>query len=201
MDAQETQPAAESGKNTGRKVVATALVLGLIGILAGLGTWSAFSDTTTNDDNDFQSGTVEIGDDDDGAAMFDVSDMAPGETEKQCIKVSYTGSLGASVKLYGATTGTGLDQYLDLKVTRGTNTSPFSSCANFSADAGGGVLFNDTLEAYPDGYAAGITDPTASWTNPESHAYEFEVTLQSGAPNAAQGLDADQQFTWEARSN
>jgi hypothetical protein len=36
-----------------------------------------------------------------------------------CITVSCTGSLAPVVRLYGAATGTGLDVYLDLKVTRG----------------------------------------------------------------------------------
>ena len=46
----------------------------------------------------------------------------PGNTDTGCIKVSYAGSLASEVRLYGTTSGTGLDAYLDLTVTRGTYT-------------------------------------------------------------------------------
>jgi hypothetical protein len=36
------------GRGTTRKVLATALVLGLIGVVAGLVTWSVFSGTTSD---------------------------------------------------------------------------------------------------------------------------------------------------------
>jgi predicted ribosomally synthesized peptide with SipW-like signal peptide len=198
-------------RGTGRKLLQTSLVLGLIGIVAGLGTWSAFSDTTSNDDNTFTGGTVTIDDDDGGGSspMFTLSAMAPGATDSGCIKVTYTGTLASSVRLYGATSGTGLDQYLDLKVTRGTSTGSFDGCGSFSADStdyigqGAGVIYNGTLQGFPDNYAAGLVDPTSGspevWTNPETHAYKFQVTLQDNS--AAQGKNATQQFTWEARNN
>jgi predicted ribosomally synthesized peptide with SipW-like signal peptide len=195
--------------STGRKLLKTGVVLGLVGILAGLGTWSAFSDTTTNDGNQFTSGTVVIDDDDGGSAIFNLSGMKPSDTDSGCIKVTYTGSLASTVRLYGSTTGSGLDQYLDLKVTRGTSSGSFDSCTGFTADGtdyigqGAGVVYNGTLQGFPDSYGAGLVDPTSgspeTWTNPETHAYKFQVTLQDNS--AAQGKNATQQFTWEARNN
>lgn len=207
----DTQSAAAPAKRgTGGKLLRTAVVLGLIGVAAGLGTWSAFSSTTSNDNNQFTSGTVTLGDDDGGStAMFNLGSMRPGDTDTGCIKVSYTGSLNATVRLYGTTTGTGLDQYLDLKVTRGSSSSSFDSCTGFTADStdyigqGAGVVYNGTLQGYPDTYAAGLVDPTSgspeTWTNPETHAYKFQVTLQDNSN--AQGKNATQQFTWEARDS
>ena len=64
----------------------------------------------------------------------------------------------APCSLHGTTTGTGLDAYLDLKVTRGTyspSTPAFKSCTNFQPDgtnyigAGNGVIYNGTLQGYP----------------------------------------------------
>lgn len=197
-------------RDTGRKLLQTLVVLGLIGIVAGIGTWSAFSDTTSNDNNTFAAGTVTITDDDGGSTpIFNLSGMAPATTDSGCIKVTYTGSLASSVRLYGATSGTGLDQYLDLKVTRGTSSGTFDGCGTFSADGtdylgqGAGVVYNGTLQGFPDNYAAGLVDPTSGspevWTNPETHAYKFQVTLQDNT--GAQGKNATQQFTWEARNN
>jgi hypothetical protein len=201
------------------------LAVALLGPAAAIGTWSAFSAVTSNPGNTFEAGTVILCDNDtgspcvDGTSMFTMNALVPGSTEAACIKVTYTGSLTSNVRLYGATTVTGLDQYLDLKVTRGTYTpsdSGFDSCANFSADstnyigAGPGVIYNSTLQGYADDFSGGLVDPSncgtppcaaEAWTNlPESHVYKLEITLPSSAPNAAQGKTATQTFTWEARN-
>jgi hypothetical protein len=151
-----------------------------------------------------------LADNDAGSAMFTMDHMVPGDTEAGCITVTYGGSVGAQVRLYGSTAGTGLDRYLDLQVSRGTNvpTDPgFDSCASFVPDgtnyigAGPGVVYSGTLQAFADSHATGLVDPIAGspevWSNPESHVYRFEVTLQD--TDAAQGLTATQVFIWEAR--
>jgi predicted ribosomally synthesized peptide with SipW-like signal peptide len=192
----------------GTKLALTMLILALLGAVVGVGTWSAFSDTTENEDNDFATGTVIITDDDGGSAMLVLADAKPGDSDTSCIKVTYTGTLSATVRLYGTTTGSGLDPYLDLTVTRGTKASAFDSCADFVADStdyngdGPGVIFDGTLQGYPDGYATGIVDPTSgspeTWTTSETHSYMFVITVQDD-PNA-QGLSANQTFTWEAQN-
>jgi predicted ribosomally synthesized peptide with SipW-like signal peptide len=191
------------------KIGLSLLVLALIGVVVGVGTWSAFSATTQNSGNAFSAGTVILADDDSGSAMLSLANAKPGDSDASCIVVTYTGSLAASVRLYGATAGTGLDQYLDLTVTRGSKSSAFHGCGDFVPDgsnyigAGNGVIYSGTLQGYPDSYGAGIVDPTPgspeSWTNPESHAYKFVVTVQND--NNAQGLNATQTFTWEARNS
>lgn len=204
------KPALTTG-GTARKLLLTSLVLGLIGVVAGIGTWSAFSATTSNDGNSFASGTVAIGDDDANGAIFNLAAMEPGATDFGCLVVTYTGSLDANVRMYGVTGGSGLDAYLDLKVTRGTKSSgAFDDCTNFTADVtnytgnGAGVVYLGTLQAYPDSWAAGLQDaPGAleSWATSEAHAYRIDITLQSAAPVGAQGKSATQQFTWEAQNS
>lgn len=154
-------------------------------------------------------GTVDINDNDAGAAALVQSNVAPGASDMACIVVSYQGTLPASVRLYGTTTGTGLDQHLALTVTRGTGAGSFDSCTGFVPDAadyvgaGPGVVYSGTLHGWADNYAAGLVDPVPSspetWTNGESHTYRFTLSLPPGAPDAAQGLTAGQTFIWEAR--
>jgi predicted ribosomally synthesized peptide with SipW-like signal peptide len=196
------------GRRLHHKLLGSMVVLGLVGVVAGVGTWSAFSATTSNSNNQFTAGTVTIGDDDANGAIFTMSGMKPGSTDTGCIAVTYTGNLAANVTMYGTTTGGGLDPYIDVVITRGTIASPsFDSCTGFSADAGNyigagaGVVYSGTLQAYPDNFAAGFLDApsaTESWTNNETHVYKIQVTLQDN--NAAKGLDATQTFTWEARN-
>lgn len=190
------------------------LVVGLLTLVAasaGSVTWAAFTATTQNDGSQVQAGSVSLGDNDNDASMMSMSGGLPGTTRNGCIKVTYNGSLPSGVRLYGTTTGTGLDQYLDLTVTRGTFNSPepaFASCTNFQADgtnyigAGQGVIYNGTLQAFPDTYATGIVDPVSgspeSWTAGEVHVYRFDVTVQSNIDG--EGLTAMQEFAWEARN-
>src|SRR6058998_1719961 len=96
------------------KLGLSLLVLALIGVAVGVGTWSAFSATTQNSGNSFSAGTVILSDDDSGSAMLSLANAKPGDSDTSCIVVTYTGSLAATVRLYGTTTGTGLDQYLDM---------------------------------------------------------------------------------------
>jgi hypothetical protein len=193
-------------RGRGMKVGVTLVVLLLTGILSAP-TWSAFSGTTANPGNTFAAGTVELQDDDSGTAMFSMN-MGPGDSVSKCITVRYIGSLDAHVRLYGTTTGSGLDAELQLTVTRGTAADPYSSCAGFTEDAsdylglGAGVIFSGTLRDWADSQPTGLDDPWAgageTWTTGEEHGYRFTVGLPAEATNGA-GLNATQSFTWEAR--
>ena len=136
--------------------------------------------------------------------MFNFANQRPGVTATSCIKVLYTGTLSASVKLYGTVTGT-LGPYVNLVVTRGTDSTPsFSGCSNFTPDPtsyigqGAGVVYSGTLAGYPAAYASAVSDPNSSWTAGSSSSYQFAVSIASN--DAAQGLSATAGFTWEARS-
>jgi hypothetical protein len=147
-------------------------------------------------------------DDDYGSGMLTLSNAGPGDTDQGCMRVTYAGSLAQTVRLYGSTSGTGLDQFLELTVVRGTLSGTSASCAGFSPDltdyvgAGPGVIFQDSLDELPDDYEDGLVDPVEgseeTWTNGESHAYQFVVTVRDD--NGAQGLSAGQSFVWEARA-
>ena len=186
-------------------------VLALLVPAAGGITFAAYTATNDNTGNVVGSGTVKLSNNGDGSSMLSLSAALPGATTSACIKVTYDGSLPATVRLHGTTTGSGLDAYLDLKITRGTyspSDPAFKSCTSFQADganyigAGNGVIYNGTLQAFPDDYASGLVDPQSgspeSWTTGEPHVYKIEATLQSNF--AAQNKDATQAFKWEARN-
>jgi hypothetical protein len=189
---------------------------GLIAVVAVLAsgalvlsaTNAAFTATTTNPGNTYAAGTVTLTDNDAGSAMFTPSNLKPGDSYSSCITVSYTGSLPSLVKLYGTTGGTGLAGYLDLTITRGTISSGgFGDCTNFTPDApnylgqGAGVIYSNTLANVPTSVGTGVDDPHSAsvpeaWTANEAHAYKFTATLQD--TNAAQGLTATEDLTWQA---
>jgi hypothetical protein len=186
-------------------------VLALLALAAGGVTFAAFRATSANGGDIVEAGSVRLSDNGDGSNIVSLSGAVPGNTTSACIKVTYDGSIPSTVRLHGTTTGTGLDAYLDLKVTRGTytpSTPAFKSCTNFQPDAsnyvgaGNGVIYNGTLQGFPDDYVSGLVDPLSgtpeSWTTGESHVYRLDVTLQSNF--GAQGKTAAQVFRWEARN-
>jgi len=179
----------------------------LVVVSAGGGTYAAFTATTDNTANTISSGTVAIQDDDSGGVLMSLSNAVPNDQATGCVKITYTGSLGSTIRLYGTVSGA-LAPYLTLTVTRGTQASPaFPACTGFSADAtnyigqGAGVVFRGALSTYPSTYAAGAVDPTAgtpeTWTTSELRTYHFNVVLQNDA--AAANKSASAGFTWEAR--
>src|SRR5919199_6819365 len=176
---------------TRTKIAASAAIVAVLAVAAGLATWAAFSSAQSNDGNSFAAGSVSIGDNDAGGAVLSLASAGPGDTDTGCIVVTYTGSLASTVRLYGQTAGTGLDAYLNLRVTRGSIAAPsFRSCTGFAADStdylgsGAGVIYDGTLQGFPDTSATGLQDPPGvptTWAQNEAHAYKFEVTVQNNA--------------------
>lgn len=192
---------------TTTKVLLTALCVGALGSLAAMGVFGAFSATTSNAGNTITAGTVSIADNDAGAAMYSISNAKPGESVSKCIKVTYTGSLDADVHIYTTSTIGALGQYVELTITPGSQTTPsFPSCTGFVADSGG-ALYSGTLANFAtakNSYANGVVDYPGTgtkWAANESVVYQVTATLQSSAPEAAQGATTGAHtFTWEARN-
>src|SRR5687768_9296799 len=112
----ERKPVRRRGSRLLRGLAVVSLFAAL---LPSSSTFSAFSFTTPNRRTGGTAGTVALTDNDSGTAMFSMSNAKPGATDSGCITVTSTGTLPSLVKLYGTTTGTGLDAFLTLVVTRG----------------------------------------------------------------------------------
>jgi len=180
------------------KVVMTALVIGLAGALGGFGIFAAFSSTTTNPGNSFAAGTVTLSDNDGGTALFNASNQKPGDNDR-CIKVTYSGTLDAAVKLYSsAITGDG--SAFNLTVTEGSG-DVTADCTGFTAgtDVYTGTLADfDAHSAWASGLALD-SGGDATWVTNDAVSYRFRITVPDD--NAAQG-DAVDPFTltWEAQN-
>lgn len=199
--------------NTNRKLLASLLVVGAIGSIAFSGTYSAFTATTSNSGNSFEAGTVSIVDDSGAAtAMFpSLTAQLPGAAVSKCIRVKYTGSLAASVKLSvssGITSGdkyttqveravggTGLTDHVNRNCTGfgagGTTTTGFAT-----ADIG---TFPTTYGAGMDGKAAG-----AAWAQNDWVDYRFTITTKDDPTENAHtttNSTGSFAFTWKAQSN
>ncbi len=173
-----------------KKVLRTILVAGVLSALAALATFSAFSSQTDNPGNNVTAGTVALTDNDGGSASFSMSNAKPGDASTPfCVRVAYSGSLDADVKLYTTAAVGPLAPDVNLKIETGSQGTPNTNCSGFSADS---TLFNSTLNTFPTSYGSGILDSgpgsATKWVNTDAVVYRVTATLSAGAPDAAQGL-------------
>ena len=186
-------------KKTGLTLGAFALTVGVAGMLA---TFGAFSSTTDNPGNSFAAGTVAIGDNDGSSALYNLSNQKPGVQTDRCVRVTYTGSLDSTVKLYASAVTAG-GQYVDLAIASGTGTQ--ANCSDFTADVSGSSVYSGTLKSFADTYgtyANGLADNPLSatkWQQNDAVTYRFRVSVQDD--NSAQGATSGtHSFTWEAQN-
>lgn len=190
------------------KILRTLLVLGVVALIAGAGVFSAFSSQTDNPGNVVTAGTVALADNDAGAALYSITAAKPGDSKTSCIKVTYTGSLNSTVKIYTPSTIGELGPSVTLKIEPGTQATPtFPSCEGFTPDSGG-ALFEGTLAAFAaerNSFANGLTDfpgtSATKWVTNDSVVYRVTATLSAAAADSAQGKTTGTHILrWEAQN-
>lgn len=192
------------------KLAATIAVLVVGALLIGAATWSNLNATATNPSNSIKTGTVQLTSGSFTAPVISLTSAKPGAVSTGCIQIINSGTLSVQMKLYGTGSGTGLNEYLKLVVTRGSfsGTPPAGSCTGFIADAtnyiaqGDGVIYSGTLANCPNSASSALHDPTASspatWSPQATHSYQLQITVLSDA--RAQGLTGHETFTFEEDS-
>ncbi len=165
---------------------------------------AAFTDTTDSTASALGAGTVVLSDDDSASALFNVSAMVPGQTEVECIEVTYSGTIAdpAGVKLYSAgyVDSDDLASHLLLTIEEGTGGS-FGDCTGFtpaySIESGGTLADFDAAHTdYATG--AGGWDPSAT---PVTRTYRVTFQLSPTVPDSQQGDTVTSLgLTWEVQS-
>jgi hypothetical protein len=191
-----------------RKLLLSAVAVGVLGSFVALGVFGLFSATTQNSGNEISSGTVVLADNDAGSSMFNVTDAKPGESWTRCIKVSYTGSLPAAVRLYMQNTTGALADYLHLTLTQGTAPGvTFPNCTGFTPDATGvifdGTVFSNVVGNWENGlpvYPA--ANSGGNWNPGDSLVFKFQMTLDPATPDTHQNSSlGNTTVVWEARNS
>ena len=188
----------------GRKTLLTLLLVGVIGTVAGIGTFSAFSATTVNAGNTFDAGTVVISDNDAGSAMYNITGAKPNDVVVRCIRVTYTGSLPSTVKLYTTTPINPFGQYVTLAVDKGSMPAgtTFPNCIGFTSESS---VFTGTLSGFAASDTSFATGAAANpgaqtqWNLNDTLVYRFTLTMQDN-PLAVGGSSGTHSFTWEAQN-
>jgi hypothetical protein len=165
---------------------------------------AAFTASTTNGPNTFSAGTVALTDNDSGTALFNASNLKPGSTGTACIRVTYSGSLPAGVRLYAQSPSTvnGLDAQITLTVDEGTNsTGTAGTCGTWTSGTGGAGIGSSLLSTFGTA-RTNFGNGVGSWNpaGPATMDYQFTYSLSAAAPNTAQGGSASVTFVWEAQN-
>lgn len=182
-----------------------AVVIAVAFLAASVITWrtssALFTASTVNPTDTFATGTVALSDNDSNSALFTVTNMKPGDTASRCIRVTYTGTLASSVKVYGqnlTVSGGSLDQYLLIQIEQGTNSlSTAGVCGTFTSPTT--VFGSAALSTFGTAYASGSGNWTPS-SNPTVMDYRVTYTLSASAPNGTQGQNLSLDFVWEAQN-
>ena len=186
------------------KLLASVLVVGVLGTVAAGGVFGVFSATTQNAGNEISTGTVALTDNDNGSAQFNVTNAKPGDSWTRCIKVSYAGTLPADVHEYLQSGPNPLAPYLQLTIERGTQTtSTFPDCTNFVST---GTLFAGLASTnLARDYASGlVTVPSGEtfWQPTDSIVIRTTLTLGATVPDTVQGQGSGIiNAVWEARNH
>lgn len=198
-----TGPTARVRSVLGVSTLAVAMVAG--GALVSTASYATFSAASTSRSNSWSTGSVSLGLDDSGTALFSVTGLKPGSSGTNCIAVTSTGSVPSAVRLYGtnATTTNGLSSYITVTVSMGTG-GGYGSCSAFTPDGtdptvfptGTLASFATTATSYSSGL--GVWNPTGS--APETRTYRIDYAVSGNIPNSAAGGSATIGFTWEAQN-
>ncbi len=183
---------AEPAAKRGSTVLRLTLSFCLAGVIAPLAAWAA----TAAEPEGFQLGAMSLTSDHSDSALLTLPNGSPGSRVSSTTTITYRGTEPAVVRLYVTTIGTGLAGFLRVTITRGIERSGFVPDRLDYVGAGPGVLYRGTLAELPTSFGAGVADP-ATWTDGETHAYRFEVTLVGD--ERAQGRTARANFLFKAR--
>lgn len=188
-----------------RRALTVLMTIGVVGAVAGWGAYSAFTATTANTGNAITAGTVAISQHAGATTLYSATNQGPGGSIVKCVRVSYTGSLASSVRLY-ASSGITNGSAFNLKVERGSGlSSPDASmnCTGFTASS---TAYDAALGSFATTYATGLDGKAAgaAWNQNDSVDYRFTITVVDDATANAHTsalASGSHSFTWEARNN
>ena len=192
-----------------RKLFLTFSVLALISGLTVLGTFAAFSATTSNTGNQITSGTVVITDSDGGTgklALFTGNNAPLSSSTPKCIRVTYSGNLtAAAVKLYRTSINAAANGKYQLLIERGSGLSGPAAdmnCTGFNASSN--AYATADLDGLGTTYGTGVDGKAAAatWAATDTVDYRFTVTVKDGVVvgNTTSNDTGTFDFVWEARS-
>jgi hypothetical protein len=193
---------------------APAVGLLVAGLLVWQGSNAAFTATTTSPGNTWTAGTVALENNANdaafaqtGSAVFNVSDIKPGDTLTRCVTVLSDGTVPGTGKFFVTGVGGALAPRIFVTVDAAPATVT-AGVSSVSADCTGlgsttSVLPSTVLGSLPGDYASAASSWTLAGTAGEARAYriryDFVSTGSNATDNTFQGTSANATFNWEVQ--
>ena len=157
------------------------ILLSLAGLLAAgavaVGSGADFAASSVNTDNAFTSGSLSLSNSKAISAVFNMSNLKPGDSVTGSVAITNSGTLPASFTLKETATSTFPNaDLLTLKITDAKNPK---------------IVWAGNLGALG-------TTGLGSWAAGEQREFVFTVTLSKDATNAEQGKTATALYAWGA---
>ncbi len=162
-----------------RKALVPLTTLAAAGALA-IGSGANFTSNSANPNSIVASGTLTQTNSKTGAAVFNISNIKPGDTVGGQVTITNTGTLPAVMSVtesafastFSATSGSPATPTLNLVVTEGSNT------------------------IYSGAFGSMSTVALGTFTAGQAKTYKFTVTFNQAATNVDQGKTASATYTW-----
>ena len=162
-----------------KKVLVPLTVLLAAGTLA-VGSGATFSSETSNTISTVTSGTLLHTNSKNGAEIFNLGNVKPGDTLNGTVTITNTGTLPATFSLTETSSTNGFSgEYLKLAIKNTTT---------------GVTVYDGTFGGLVDGSKTSLGDVAAGAAN----VYTFTVTLAQDAPNSEQGKSASAAYQWSS---
>lgn len=156
--------------------LATLLAAGAVAVGSG----ATFTSESNNTISSVTSGTLEHTNSKADAAVFNLTDIKPGDTLNGSLTITNTGTLPASLSLTEvASTNEFSDSYLTLVITNTTTNTP---------------VYSGTFGGLVDGAKRAIGDIEPG----EANNFRFTVQLAQDAPNSEQSKTASATYKWDS---
>ncbi len=175
------------------------------GLLVWQGSSAAFTADTRNTGNNWQTGSVLLSDDDQGAAAFRVNGLIPGQTGSKCLVVTSESTVAGQVRTYVNNLGAhGLENNITMSFAIGTGGS-FADCTGFVPQTTLPAISLATIATTNNSYATGVMPWDTAGTPGETKTYKatwtFDTTgLTQNQIDALQGTSASVDVEWELQT-
>jgi hypothetical protein len=183
-----------------RRMVLTALALGVAtaGMIAG--SYAAWTAQTTNPGNAVAAGNLAMTNSKNGTYVFSASNVKPGDTGNSTVTVTNTGSVTGAVKLTQDTvSSTGIEASLGLTVhddTRNYCYWPLPATAGACNYGWGAWDASSTLSTFSVPNSSG----GSLWAAAEAHTFTISWQLSASSPNSDQGRTGSFRLVWDETS-
>lgn len=179
-----TTPAATfaaTRKRTNRRKVLVPLTTLLVAGAVAVGSGATFTSQTGNTASAVTAGTLKHTNSKDTKAIFELTNMKPGDTLNGSLTLTNTGSLPAAFSL---TEVSSANTFTAANLTL-TITDPAAPAV---------PVYNGTFGGLVDG----TKNALGTWAAGEAHTYTFTVKLATDTPNTDQGKTANAVYSWDS---